>query len=425
MSWSRMLPLTIFSLLTAGVAAFPQSFRLPEGIELNEALQSIERRQLRGTGGRLGSSTTFDPERQLIDVQGEHAFVPPNFASGDKRGPCPGLNALANHGYLPHNGIATPLQFAEVTNRVFGLGIDIALVAAVLGVYAAGDGLTWSIGGPPGGGLLNLPILGKPTGISFSHNIYEADASPTREDFYEHGKAYAVDIDAFKSLYNKLPTSDLDTLAKHHDERVKHSVATNPYFFSGPLPGFAIGAVATFFVFRLAANHTPEYPQGLLDKNTFASLWSVEGEGDALTWKPGIPERWYRRSFDDEYDTTFIAADLVKSIIAYPGTLKIGGNMGQVNTFTGVDLTNLTGGVYNLQSLTQGNNLGCLLFQSSALLTPSLLRPLLGTSLTSVLNRLNALFGNVLAPLGCPQLEELDTRALEQFPGYTNPGKHL
>jgi hypothetical protein len=45
----------------------------------------------------------FDAALQRIDVSGSHAFVAPG--SGDKRGPCPGLNALANHGYLPHNGM--------------------------------------------------------------------------------------------------------------------------------------------------------------------------------------------------------------------------------------------------------------------------------------------------------------------------------
>lgn len=48
-------------------------------------------------------------EDQLIDVTGAHAFVPPG--QGDIRGPCPGLNAFANHNYLPHNGIATIGQF--------------------------------------------------------------------------------------------------------------------------------------------------------------------------------------------------------------------------------------------------------------------------------------------------------------------------
>jgi len=31
----------------------------------------------------------------------------PNYAAGDVRGACPGLNALANHGYMPRNGIAS------------------------------------------------------------------------------------------------------------------------------------------------------------------------------------------------------------------------------------------------------------------------------------------------------------------------------
>ena len=43
--------------------------------------------------------TTFN-EDQLIDVTGEYAWVAPG--PGDIRGPCPGLNALANHGYFPH-----------------------------------------------------------------------------------------------------------------------------------------------------------------------------------------------------------------------------------------------------------------------------------------------------------------------------------
>ena len=46
----------------------------------------------------------FDAGLQRVDVSGQHAFVAPG--PGDKRGPCPGLNALANHGYLPHNGMS-------------------------------------------------------------------------------------------------------------------------------------------------------------------------------------------------------------------------------------------------------------------------------------------------------------------------------
>lgn len=40
-------------------------------------------------------------------VTGDHAFIAPNFTAGDQRGPCPGLNALANHGYIPRNGVVS------------------------------------------------------------------------------------------------------------------------------------------------------------------------------------------------------------------------------------------------------------------------------------------------------------------------------
>jgi hypothetical protein len=49
---------------------------------------------------------TFDPEDQLVSITGEHAYQSP--AAADIRGPCPGLNAAANHGYLPRNGYFLP-----------------------------------------------------------------------------------------------------------------------------------------------------------------------------------------------------------------------------------------------------------------------------------------------------------------------------
>lgn len=42
----------------------------------------------------LGVNPGFDAAAQLIDVSGPHAWIKPG--SGDLRGPCPGLNALAN-----------------------------------------------------------------------------------------------------------------------------------------------------------------------------------------------------------------------------------------------------------------------------------------------------------------------------------------
>ncbi len=67
------------------------------------------------------ASPGFDAAAQRIDVSGAHAFTPPNIQAGDLRGPCPGLNALANHNYLPHNGWATISQFVTAVNQVFGM----------------------------------------------------------------------------------------------------------------------------------------------------------------------------------------------------------------------------------------------------------------------------------------------------------------
>jgi hypothetical protein len=61
----------------------------------------------------------FNADAQRIDVSGGHAFKPPG--AGDLRGPCPGLNALANHGYLPSNGEIGLDQAVSACNKVFGM----------------------------------------------------------------------------------------------------------------------------------------------------------------------------------------------------------------------------------------------------------------------------------------------------------------
>ena len=47
----------------------------------------------------------FDAQQQLVSVSGDHEFRLPG--PNDIRGPCAGLNAAANHGYIPRDGIAT------------------------------------------------------------------------------------------------------------------------------------------------------------------------------------------------------------------------------------------------------------------------------------------------------------------------------
>lgn len=83
--------------------------------EERRALASITAQIEAGIEKRESSprSLVFSAKDQYVSNSGDHAFVPPG--AGDQRGPCPGLNAMANHNYLPHNGVATISQFVKGT----------------------------------------------------------------------------------------------------------------------------------------------------------------------------------------------------------------------------------------------------------------------------------------------------------------------
>lgn len=107
---------TALALCATNVFAFPsRMFDLAMNEEEKRALASIsasieasanENRAVKRAPG-------FSASQQYVSNTGAHAFVPPG--SSDLRGPCPGLNAMANHNYIPHNGVATISQFIQGT----------------------------------------------------------------------------------------------------------------------------------------------------------------------------------------------------------------------------------------------------------------------------------------------------------------------
>ena len=115
----QLVALLLFGLLGRSTALCPMGRRAMENPEsFNDLLKrshpekEVEKRQ----SGTL-PFTTFS-EDQLIDVTGEYAWVAPG--PGDIRGPCPGLNALANHGYFPHNGVVSLVDGWTATEQVYG-----------------------------------------------------------------------------------------------------------------------------------------------------------------------------------------------------------------------------------------------------------------------------------------------------------------
>ncbi len=88
---------------------------LKQHLKERDAPKAAEEKRQSGPGNI--PFTTFN-EDQLIDVTGQYAWVAPG--PNDIRGPCPGLNALANHGYFPHSGVVPLSVGASATEQVYG-----------------------------------------------------------------------------------------------------------------------------------------------------------------------------------------------------------------------------------------------------------------------------------------------------------------
>lgn len=100
----------------------------------------------------------------------------------------------------------------------------------------------------------------------------------------------------------------------------------------------------------------------------------------------------------------------------YPDIIRIGGNTGKVKTFTGINLGDLTGGVFNSATLLQENNLGCFLFQAGQKIVPDFLSGVVN-NLSPVFRLLNKYISPVTKALDCPALLKLDQSQFNQFPG--------
>ncbi|KAF2162620.1 hypothetical protein M409DRAFT_58040 [Zasmidium cellare ATCC 36951] len=365
----------------------------------------------------------FNAEKQYIDISegSGHAYVAPG--PNDLRGPCPGLNAFANHGFLPHNGYATIPQFLDATMNVVGMGPILAVFLATFGAVIDGSGTAWSIGGTPPASLGGL--LGGGNGISGSHNKYESDASPTRPDLYQEGNDYKTKESQFDDLINTSPGGyvDLNSLTDFRSKRFDQQINDNPYFFNGPFTGVLVQPAAYTFIYRFMANHSEEHPYGQLSYDNIATWFGMTGEPGAWTANQGqekIPENWYRRALEYPYDNFYFFGDVINAAALHPKFLDVGGpsadrcvpysNTGTTNSFTGVDISNLTGGVLNAGDLTQGNKFACLAFQAAAQAKPDVL---LG-AITQLTNSI----GDITSKLACPQLQGIDDEQLTQFPGY-------
>jgi hypothetical protein len=142
-----------------------------------------------------------------------------------------------------------------------------------------------------------------------------------------------------------------------------------------------------------------------------------------------IPPNWYRIATD--YGLADVFADLIDWIAQYPRLFSIGGNLGAVNTFAGIDLGNITGGAVNSANIVQGNNLACFSLELLKLGTPSLLASLYST-VSGPLALISTALDAPLLNLNCPVFSDLKMRGADflsglkaKYPGANKAGSSL
>ncbi|KAK4553340.1 hypothetical protein LTR86_009640 [Recurvomyces mirabilis] len=393
--------------LVANVAAFPHFSSEKRGIPV-EAL--LERQVSQPQGGAAGVPLPavpppFNAASQRVNVNGTYTFVAPT--SGDARGPCPGLNAMANHGYLPHNGVATVTQFVAATTSVFGMGVDLATFLATYGALVDGDGVSWSIAGSPH------------VGIGGSHGNYESDSSPIRGDLDQYGSNTKVIISQFKTLYDMQPDAatanyNLDVLRTFRGKRFQESIDKNPYFAYQPFTGMAVSQAAFTFIYRFMANHSAEYPEGRLNKDVLKSFYSVTGDSNSLKWTPGheqIPYNWYRRNTADAYTIPYFLTDILYFSITNPQINSVGCNQGRVDSYNTIDAATLSNGAYTAAQAAA--NPVCFATEFAIAEIPSLT----GLPATAVAPLTKTLQG-LTSGLNCKAIGSVNQTALSVCPGF-------
>ncbi|KAG7091329.1 hypothetical protein E1B28_010373 [Marasmius oreades] len=143
----------------------------------------------------------------------QHQFQAPT--TTDSRGPCPGLNTLANHGFLPRNGknLTIPIVFQGALDG-FNVHKELLITAAKAALFTSDLDDQFE--------LENLSL----------HGNIEHDASLSRED-HALGNNNVFNETIFTTLANSNPGSDFfntTSAGQVQKARLDQSQASNPAF---------------------------------------------------------------------------------------------------------------------------------------------------------------------------------------------------
>ncbi|KAF2766508.1 Cloroperoxidase [Teratosphaeria nubilosa] len=309
----------------------------------------------------------------LVPAKGDtaHAYEAPS--STDIRGPCPGLNTLANHHFICHDGLTTYTEMVDAAQNVYNWEWDLASFVATTGVVQNGDPVTGHMSIGCTGGL-SVSDTGLPT-----HNKFEVDASLARTDYAlsPAGDVYTVNGSLFGQMINTCSDEgfSLKCMAKYDQQRYNESLNTNGQFFNGPFAFFVLGT-------------------SLLPLDSFANFKSGTANPTTYNHNETLPPDWYNRP--EALSLPFIADQVFTQYGLYPTPL--GGNTGAPNTFVGL---NYPGFVEN-GTLENASAVGglCLLYQTIAIGVPTALLQIVAQNVAAA-NFVETNLASPFAAYGC------------------------
>ncbi|GKT51950.1 putative sterigmatocystin biosynthesis protein stcT [Colletotrichum spaethianum] len=227
----------------------------------------------------------------------EHTWQAPR--GNDRRAPCPLLNSLANHGYLPRNG-----QNISVDALIEGMhaGLNLREDAKLFFRLQGNKALEASSTGNKD--TFNLNDLNK-------HDLIEHDASLSRADIY-FGDNWSFNQTIFDETKSYWPsaTISISDAAKALVARQNSAEKANPEF-NLPFDGYTNSLGQTAMYLGLFGDYD--------DGNANRSWVEYFFENERLPFELG----WQRRSDDDKIPATGILALTTKVAVHYLGA-KIG-----------------------------------------------------------------------------------------------------
>ncbi|KXT09316.1 hypothetical protein AC579_260 [Pseudocercospora musae] len=331
----------------------------------------------------------------LVPAPGDtaHQYQAPD-PKTDIRGPCPGINTMANHGFLARDGITTYNELVDAQQNVYNVGYDLANLLAIAGVGLDGDlvGTTKLSIGCDATSRTATPgnVLADELGLN-GHNHFEADTSLTRNDYFlANGDNYRWNATLFTQMMSYCQGNcNLEHLALYREARYNASKADNGNFFFGPGSLLLYGAASFLYELMPTAG-------GTADEATMMSFFGADKVDGKYVFNGGerIPPDWRARV--DPYDNNKVGNQIIAMYLLHP--VPFGGNVGPGN-FNGLNYSSyISNGQLNQQTASYAM---CLIYQTLTGGFPSELGQLINIPV-AVENAITSKLAPMAQNFGCP-----------------------